>query len=157
MEEHLSNLSNLLNLPGVAVQSCHCVENSVYFNLNIFATGINCQHCWQYTEELHQVRPIIVRDLPAFGKQVYLNLPRRQFYCRYCQRYITEQLEFINWRRKYTKRYEQSVYYQVNTSSVEQVSKQENLGIDQVRNIINNFTHRRECKQQLCVTRLEYH
>ncbi|WP_242039791.1 transposase family protein [Anabaena sphaerica] len=105
MEE---NLSNLLNLPGVTVEFWHYSHSSVSFNLSIIVSGIHCPHCRKYTAELHQVRPILVRDLPTFGKQVYLNLPRRQFYCRFCQRYVTEQLEFINWRRKYTKRYEDS-------------------------------------------------
>lgn len=138
------NLTNLLNLPGVTVKSCQYVENAIYFNLNILATGVKCQHCCQYTKELHQVRPILVRDLPAFGKQVYLNLPRRQFYCQLCQRYITEQLEFINWRRKYTKRYEQDIYLQVRTSSIQQVSQKENLTIEQVMNIFKYVSNRNQ-------------
>lgn len=35
----------------------------------------------RYTEDLHQNRPILIRDLPVFGKVVYLKIPRRQFYC----------------------------------------------------------------------------
>ncbi|WP_413175510.1 transposase family protein [Anabaena azotica] len=138
MEE---NLSNLLNLPGVTVESWHYSDSSVSFNLSIIVSGIHCPHCRKYTAELHQVRPILVRDLPTFGKQVYLNLPRRQFYCRFCQRYVTEQLEFINWRRKYTKRYEEMIYYLVHNSSIEQVSKQEDLSSEQVKNIVNHLRH----------------
>lgn len=138
MEE---NLSNLLNLPGVTVESWHYSDSSVSFNLSIIVSGIHCPHCRKYTAELHQVRPILVRDLSTFGKQVYLNLPRRQFYCRLCQRYVTEQLEFINWRRKYTKRYEEMIYYLVHNSSIEQVSKQEDLSSEQVKNIVNHLRH----------------
>ncbi|MFH7024617.1 MAG: transposase family protein [Heteroscytonema crispum UTEX LB 1556] len=136
------HLTNLLNLQGVAVESCNYSEESVCFQLSILAEGINCPHCKNYTEELHQVRPILVKDLPALGKDVYLNLPRRQFYCRVCQRYITERLEFIDWRRKYTQRYEKGIYLQVINSSIEQVSQQERLSIEQVKNIYNYVSHK---------------
>ncbi|MBD2137269.1 transposase family protein [Anabaena sp. FACHB-1237] len=135
MDEHLTKL---LNLPEVQVESWHNSDHSLCFNLSILASGIDCPYCHKYTAELHQVRPILVRDLPTCGQQVYLNLPRRQFYCRLCQRYITEQLEFINWRRNYTKRYEEMICYLVNSSSIDQVSKQENISIQQVKNIINH-------------------
>lgn len=132
------HLTNLLNLPVVVVESCNYSENSVYFQLSIVAIGIYCPYCRSYTEELHQNRPIVVRDLPAFGKEVYLKLPRRQFYCRCCQRYITERLEFIDWRRKYTRRYEESIYQQVTNSSIEEVSRTHNLTGNQVKNIFNH-------------------
>ncbi|MDB9309975.1 transposase family protein [Aphanizomenon sp. CS-733/32] len=138
------NLTKLINLPGVQVESWHDSDHSLNFNLSILVSGIYCCYCHNYTTELHQVRPILVRDLPAFGKQVYLNLPRRQFYCRFCQRYITEQLEFINWRRKYTQRYEEMICFLANNSTIEQVSEQENLSIEQVKNIVNHLTHHRK-------------
>jgi transposase len=143
MEE---NLSNLLDLPGVTVESWHYSDSSVSFNLSILISGIHCPYCRKYTTELDQVRPILVRDLPTFGKQVHLNLTRCQFYCRFCQRYVTEQLEFINWRRKYTKRYKEMIYYLVHNSSIEKVTKQEDLSIEQVNNIVNLFNHEEKTK-----------
>ena len=65
-------------------------------------SGINCPYCQKETKELHQVRSFLVRDLPAFGQPVYLKVPRRQFYCRYCQKYITEELDYIDPKRKET-------------------------------------------------------
>lgn len=144
-----SLISHLLDLPEIAVESCNSSENSVFFQLSIVAKGINCPHCRIYTEELHQVRPIIVRDLPTCGKEVYLNLPRRQFYCRRCQRYITERLRFIDLRRKYTQRYEESIYLQVRNSNMEHVSQYQHLGIKQVKNIFNHITQKR--KKSDCV------
>jgi len=136
------HLTHLLNLPGVVIDSWNSDENSVHFHLRVLAEGIYCPHCGSYTQELHQIRPIIVRDLSAFGKSVYLKVPRRQFYCRNCQRYITERLEFIDWRRKYTQRYEENIYYQVNHSNLEQVSQQENLHIEDVKNIFNHVSRK---------------
>ncbi|QLE59282.1 transposase family protein [Nostoc sp. TCL26-01] len=140
------DFTNLLDLPGVEVDSWHYSPDAITFNLKILAKGIYCSYFHDYTEELHQVRPILVRDLSAFGKPVYLKLPRRQFYCRICQRYITEQLNFIDYRRKYTQRYEVNIYSQVHSSSIEQISKQENLNIEQVKNIVNYVEQKQQAK-----------
>jgi len=40
----------------------------------------------KYVDEIHQNRPILVKDLPIFGKPVYLKVPRRQFECKRCKR-----------------------------------------------------------------------
>jgi transposase len=90
-----SHLDYLLDLPGVKVETCTQIEGKIYFKLSALAPEIVCPHCNNYTEELHQNQPILVRDLSAFGRFVYLQGPRRQFYCRSCQRY-TKKLEFVD-------------------------------------------------------------
>ncbi|MEJ1934675.1 transposase family protein, partial [Nostoc sp. NIES-2111] len=141
-------LTNLLDLQGVQVESEGISEEAIVFNLIVSAKAMYCPHS-HYTEELHQVRPILVRDLAAFGKPVYLNLPRRQFYCRICQRYFTEHLNFIDYRRKYTQRYEVSIYSQVNNLGIEQVSQQEKLNIEQVKNIFNHVQQKHKSKSAI--------
>ena len=89
--------------------------------------------------ELHQNRPILIRDLPIFGRIVYLKVPRRQFYCGNCQRYFTEKLEFVDWERRYTQRYEENIYQRIKSSSIEQVSREERLSFEQAQGI---FTHK---------------
>lgn len=141
-----TSLTRLLNLPGVAVESFDSSLDSVCFQLSVLAKGTNCPSCHKYTEEFHQSRPILVRDLPICGKNLYLRLPRRRFYCKICQRYITEQLQFVDWRRTYTQRYEETIYSQVNHSSIETVSQQQHLRIEQVKNILNYINQKRTKK-----------
>ncbi len=115
------HLDYLLDLPGVKVETCTQIEGKIYFKLSALASEIVCPHCNNYTEELHQNRPILVRDLSVFGRFVYLQVPRRQFYCPNCQRYITEKLEFIDKKRRHTQRYEQNIYARVQQSSISQI------------------------------------
>ncbi|AKG22493.1 transposase family protein [Calothrix sp. 336/3] len=131
------HLTQLLNLPAVNVESYQYKEDSIYFRLSIVTKGIYCPCCLTYTEELHQVRFITVRDLSAWGKKVYLQLPRRQFYCRVSQRYTTERLGFVDLRRRYTKRYEERIFQQVQRLGIEQVSLEEEIPWEQVKNIFN--------------------
>src|SRR4028118_202551 len=132
------HLDYLLALPGVRVKTCTQAEGKIFLGLSILSEGIVCHHCKNYTEKLHQNRPILIRDLPVFGRIVYLKVPRRQFYCSDCQRYFTERLEFGDWERRYTTRYESQIYQRIQTSSIEQVSREEKLSFEQVQGIFNH-------------------
>jgi transposase len=98
----------------------------------------DCPHCQNSSDKLHQNRPVLIRDLPIFGQSVHLHLPRRQFYCSVCQRYFTERLSFVDWERRYTQRYENAIYQRIQTTSIEQVSREEELSWDQVQGIFNH-------------------
>jgi transposase len=130
----------LLNLPGVTVIGRSHLEGFICLHLEILTQEMDCLHCRKSTSELHQVRPILVRDLPIFGQPVYLRVPRRQFYCRHCQRYVTEKLEFLPWRRRYTQRYECQIYQRVLLSDIEQVSREEDLTYDEVEGIFKSVS-----------------
>ncbi|NER93135.1 MAG: ISL3 family transposase [Symploca sp. SIO1B1] len=140
----------LLNLPGVTVAGCSQIEGFICFHLKILTQEIDCPHCGQSTKELHQIRPIIVRDLPACGQPVYLKIPRRNFYCRHCQKYITERLDFLNWRRQYTKRYEENIYQRVVHNNVEQISREEGLTPEQIEGIfklVSSYVKKKDWEQ----------
>lgn len=55
-----------------------------------------------------------------------------------CQRYFTERLEFVDWERRYTQRYEEHIYQRVKSSSIEQVRREEQLSFEQVQGIFNH-------------------
>jgi len=132
------HLDYLLDLPGVKVETCTQIEGQIYFQLSVVALGIVCPHCNKYTEELHQNRPILARDLSVFGRSVYLQVSRRQFYCPSCQRYSTEKLEFLDQKKRHTQRYEQNIYARVQQSSMEQIGREEGLSYDEIKGM---FVH----------------
>ena len=77
---------------------------------------------------------------------MYLEVPRRQFYCPSCQRYITENLEFIDKKRRHTQRYEQNIYARVQQSSMSQIGREEKLSYHEIKGI---FTHVNSRKKKL--------
>ncbi len=131
------HLDYLLNLPDVTVSRCQQQEGFIFLELDFLNEGIPCPHCQTYTDNLHQNRPILVRDLSICGQGVFLKVPRRQFICSHCGKYPTEGLEWIEKRRNYTKRYEESIYERVKELTVQQVSQSEQLSPEQVQNIFS--------------------
>ena len=78
--------------------------------------------------------------MSVFGRFVYLQVPRRQFYCPSCQRYITEKLESIDKKRRHTQRYEQNIYARVQQSSMSQIGREEGLSYDEVKGIFSQVS-----------------
>lgn len=131
-------LDRLLNLPNTTVESFTEEENKIVLKLRFLHDEVVCPHCNIHSGKLKQNRPTLIRDLSVFGKIVYLNAPRRQFYCQHCQKYFTEKLPFVDWERRYTQRYEEYVYQRVQSANIEQVSRDEDLSWDQVQGIFNH-------------------
>lgn len=132
------HLDTLLNLPNTTVENCTYQDNEAYLGLRFLTEESSCPHCHNLSEELHQNRPVLIRDLPVFGKVIHLRVPRRQFYCSHCQRYFTERLLFVDWQRRFTQRYEDYIYQRIQNTSVEQVSREEELSWDQVQGIFQH-------------------
>jgi transposase len=129
------HLDTLLKLPNATVESCVQQDHEAYLKLRLLNEDASCPQCEQLSSELHQNRPILLRDLSIFGQATYLKVPRRQFYCHNCQCYFTESLSFMNEGRQYTRRYEEHIYQQVQLSSMEQVSRVERLSFDRIQGI----------------------
>lgn len=132
-------LDTLLHLPYMTVDSCREVDGTVFLKLNCLNQTIICPECGAELEQINQREEVLIRDLPVFGKPVYLQVPRRQFHCLACQKFRTERLEFVRWRHHQTRRYEQAVYEQVKQSSLEEVSRREGLGVATVRAIFDAY------------------
>jgi transposase len=132
------HLDALLNLPNLTVESCVQEGQQAFLKLCFVNESAPCPHCQQCSDTLNQNRPVLIRDLPISGQAIHLHLPRRQFYCRNCQRYFTERLAFLDWERRYTQRYESAIYERVKATTIEQVSREEDLSWDQVKGIFDH-------------------
>ncbi len=133
------HLDILLNLPNVTVFTCYQKEEFTILKLDLLNDKISCVYCGKSTDEIHQIRPILVRDLSICGQGVYLQVPRRQIYCPSCKKYSTEALDFVEKGRNYTKISEEYIYERVKELTVEQVSRHEQLSAEQVQNIFSRI------------------
>lgn len=143
------HLDRLLNFPETTVESCQDMEDYACLKLRLLNDGIICPHCQHYTENVHQNRPVLVRDLPIFGRGVYLKVPRRQFECNNCGKRTTEPLEFLSASRRHTQRYENHIYQRVVATNIEQVCREEQLKYDEIKGIFDYISkrHKKKCNQ----------
>lgn len=132
------HLDGLLNLPDITIERCIKNDKKTILKVGFLTDNATCPHCQQSRDELHQIRTILIRDLPISGQLIELEIPRRQYYCKNCQKYFTEQLCFVDEGRRYTQRYEEYIYHRVQVTTVSQVKREEELSWDQIQGIFNH-------------------
>jgi transposase len=133
------DFDQLLNLPNVTVVNYQKIDEKIFLKLNLLNETIECPNCHQTLDTINQTEYNLVRDLSILGNNVYLEVPRRQFYCSKCDKYITERLSFMKLRQHHTIRYESMIYTRVKNSSIEEVSHEQELGWEEVQSIFNKF------------------
>ena len=84
------NLDKLLNFPNATVESCSIIDDINYFQIRWLNEKIQCPICGETITKIHQERQSLIRDLSFLGREVYLKITHRQFYCHSCQHYVSD-------------------------------------------------------------------
>ena len=119
------NFDQLLDLPNVTVINYQKITQTIFLKLALLNEAIECPNCHQTLDRINQTQYSLVRDLSILGNPVYLEVPRRQFHCQKCQKYISERLCFMRLRQHQTIRYESMIYERVKNCSIEEISREE--------------------------------
>jgi transposase len=138
------NFDQLLDLQNVTVVNYKKIDETILLKLALLNETIECPNCHQILDTINQTEYNLVRDLSILSNRVYLEVPRRQFHCQNCHKYITERLSFMRWRQHHTIRYESMIYERVKNSNIEEISREEGLGWEEVESIFNHFVKKLE-------------
>jgi len=141
------NLDELLGLPKVTVVNYREIDGALFLKLKMKNEVMECPNCHKELEDINQIEYNLVRDLSLLGKKVYLEVPRRQFHCEKCQKYITERLDFMRLRKHYTIRYEEKIYEQVKKKNVEEVRQEEEISWGTLESIFEEYAKQAEKKE----------
>jgi transposase len=97
-----------------------------------------CQHCGrQITKFNGHGREIELRHLPILGHRVYIRLRPKRYECPHCNgKTSTQKLDWYETKSPHTKAYDQHLMLQLVNSTVEDVSRKENVGYDAVEGAI---------------------
>ena len=117
----------LLGIKEIRVDRVDWQEHALHIYCSSIFEEALCPHCLKKRRIIHQSYERQIRDLAMTGKEVYLHLNQRQFYCPDCDRRFNERFNFIAPQRAMTRRYERHVYESCKASTIQKVSTQENL------------------------------
>lgn len=131
------HLDRLLNFPNITIERCTETETEVHLALGWLNPSVPCQFCAYETDKVNQRRPLQIRDLSILGKFTILTIERRQFKCENCQKYFTEPIDFIDFDRHSTERYQLQIYNRVKVANMTQVARDEDLTYDRVKSIFD--------------------
>ncbi len=105
--------------------------------------GTICQHCGRKITKLHgHGRWIELRHLSILGRCTYIRLQPKQYKCPHCaDRMTTQTLYWYETKSSHTKAYDRHLMLQLIDSTVEDVSRKEDVGYDAVEGAINRCIH----------------
>ena len=117
----------ILEIKEIQVDRFEVQDQHIHIHCSSIFEEALCPHCFKKRQVVNQTYERQFRDLSIAGKEVYLHLSQRQFYCPDCDRHFNERFHFVDPKRTMTRRYERHVYECCKASTIQKVSTQENL------------------------------
>jgi transposase len=117
----------ILGMKEIQVDRIDWQKQSLHIHCSSIFEEALCPPCLKKRQGVNQTYVRQFRDLPIAGKEVYLHLSQRQFYCLDCDRHFNERFSFVAPKRTMTRRYERYVYECCKASTIQKISAQENL------------------------------
>lgn len=133
-----------LGIPNVTVCSVQQDKRGDYIiTVESTQNGTVCQHCGRkITKSNGHGRWIKLRHLPVLGHRVYIRLRPKRYECPDCDgKTSTQTLNWYEPKSPHTKAYEQHLMVQLVNSTVEDVSRKEDVGYDAVVGVIERYIH----------------
>ena len=135
-------LTEILNLPGVDVEDYWFEAKHVTLDVEVHASEAVCTRCGNLSTHLHQNHFYAVRDLSLMNRAVTLNVNRRQFKCHVCEKPFSEELYFVDKRRRFTNRFEEQVIESLIVSDISNTAKLFEISQDEVYSILTHIGNR---------------
>lgn len=134
-----NTISLPLDIPDVKVIGTEINEKGDYI-ITVESTRKSaiCQHCGKRITQINgHNREIELRHLPILGRRVYIRLRPRRYECRDCGgKTTTQKLDWYEPKSPHTKAYDHHLMLSLINSTVEDVSRKEDLGYDAVEGAI---------------------
>ena len=102
--EKITFYEELLNLVSVEILDIKVGTKIITIECQVKRSGDVCPNCRETTSTINQYYYRTIRDLNMGIRHVHLLVKMRQFYCKNCNRYFTETLDFADLNKEYTHR-----------------------------------------------------
>jgi transposase len=138
-KKELQLLTEVLKLEGVKVTSKQQHEGiGIILGVESSEKSSICQRCGLKSDKLHQNHRQIIKDLNWGEQDVFLEINKRQFNCKKCQKPFSEELEFVKSRRRYTKRLAAQTIEEVLADDIRSVAKKRNVTEKEIERMLKD-------------------
>jgi transposase len=134
------SVEQILNLPGMKVLNCQDIEGlGLIIEIQVDSKSSKCPRCGKASHSIHQHHWRNIKDLPWSNQQVILRIDRRQFRCKNCQKLFSEDLDFVDKQRGYTKRFAIEIVKQVLDSNIRSVAERNDLSESEIQSMLDSL------------------
>ena len=93
----------LIGLQHIEVKKIEKTENSIHIFCKLKQVPHKCPCCGKITDKIHDYREQVIKDIPAFGKHLFIHLKKRR-YCCSCGKRFAEKNDFLPRYHRMTNR-----------------------------------------------------
>ncbi len=144
----VGTLSMLLGLPGIGVAEYAFEKQGEREVLHVFCQHEHnvalCPRCNEVSTALHESTERCIRHLDIWGKVTFVHFAGRRFDCERCRKPFTEELSWVESKRRTSVAYEWYVYVQCRDTDQAAVAAREGLHPETVKGIFQRWAKRAE-------------
>jgi len=133
---------NLLGLSNLIIKNISITPDSTFFHIEMLRKPHKCPCCGTMTDRIHDYRTQKIKDLPSFGKKIFLLLHKRRYICPSCNKRFYESIQFLPRYHRMTSRLIHEVLFRLaSTTSFKSVANQFNLSSSTVVRIFDQLAY----------------
>ncbi len=99
-----NDVNNLLGLENFILEKVIRENNNLIIVGYIKRKEHTCPRCYSKTREVKDIRVQLIKDIPAFGKNVFIKLKKQRYICRNCNKSFLEENSFLQKYQRSTSR-----------------------------------------------------
>lgn len=123
----------LIGLQGLEVTNIEQTEETKIIHAQMKRKSHCCPECKKQTNTIHDYRKQIIKDIPAFGKNVIIILKKRRYRCTHCGKRFYEENRFLPKYYRNTNRLNAYIIKKLATEcSFSSVAREVNLSVTTV-------------------------
>ena len=134
----------LLGIKDVIIKNLETNEKTTTIYLEKAKEKCTCPNCKQKTDKVHGYYSQKIKDIPSFGKQVFLAYRKRRYKCPCCGKCFYEDNSFVARYQRMTKRKIFSIIEELKeVASYTAIGKRNNISVSTVIRIFDNVGYRK--------------
>jgi transposase len=157
-EVTIGTLSDLLGLPGMRVTRFAIEQQGEKQYLHLFCEHKHdvaiCPRCLKAMAGGYDHKDRSVRHLDIWGMRTIVHFPQRRFDCGVCGKPFTENLEWIDPKRRQSRAYEAHIYQRVQKTPRKHVALEEGLSESTVLDIFKKWAKQATRQPRRCWIRV---
>ncbi|MGO5081646.1 ISL3 family transposase [Oscillospiraceae bacterium LCP25S3_E4] len=131
----------LIGLQHIEVEKIEKTENSIHIFCKLKRVLHKCPCCGNTTDKIHDYREQVIKDIPAFGKHLFIHLKKRR-YCCSCGKRFAEKNDFLPRYHRMTNRLSAYIIDKLRSEvSFSSVAREVNLSVSTVIRVFDMVSY----------------
>ena len=140
----------LTGLQGLSIEKVEENQNTIHIHCKLERKKHKCPCCGKLTNTIHDYREQVIKDIPAFGKYVFIHIKKRRYRCT-CGKRFAEKNKFLPRYHRMTNRLSAYIIDKLRDAvTYTSVAREMNLSVNTVIRVFGVVDYGHKTCRQRC-------